>query len=298
MRASLIRTLLAGSLLATTLGSCRFEGDKPPPAVVNPSPRAAQSGRAELPALLKRPALSEPKTQLFEPPTVELPKPAPPVVEPVAARATAPPYRFVGRVEQDGKSEFVLMKGSEAVPVVVGQILDAAYRVEAIDGYEVSLLHLPSKQIVVVTSRSPEQGAVAATAGVRARLSWDGPASVKSKAAFSIALRVSSAEPVRESAMQLRFDPTVLESIEVQPGKHYEAGGVSHRVDEGGRIDIKASRASAAPATEAELVVLTFHAVRAVAAAEVFVEDLALRGTAGQVIPLDGFIPFRTAIGP
>src|SRR5436190_21545779 len=129
MHASLTRTLLAGSLLATTINSCRFEQNNPPLAVVNPTPRAALSEPAAQPSpgLPKRGASDKPKVLLFEPPAVELPKPAQPVVQAAPARAPAPAYRFVGKFEQDGKSEYVLLKDGKAVPVVVGQILDEDY---------------------------------------------------------------------------------------------------------------------------------------------------------------------------
>src|SRR5436190_16141101 len=104
MHASLTRTLLAGSLLATTLNSCRFEQNNPPPAVVNPTVRAALSEPAAQPSpgLPKRAALDKPRALLFEPPAVELSKPAQPAVQAAPARAPAPAYRFVGRLEQDG----------------------------------------------------------------------------------------------------------------------------------------------------------------------------------------------------
>lgn len=215
----------------------------------------------------------------------------------------APPYRFAGTIEQQGKSRIVLMRGNVVVPVSVGQVLDEVYRVEALDSYEVSLRHLPSGQIVVVTSRSPSQAPLAtdgnqASAAGRARVSWEGPDRVRSNARFSIALRVHSERPVRSSNIQLRFDPALLDAVDVQPGKHYADGGLSHRVDDAGRIEIRASRPAAAPAVQAELVVLTFRSMHPAAEAKVLVENLALDAAPGQWIPLDGLIPFSTAIAP
>ena len=223
---------------------------------------------------------------------------------PVAdADPLAPPYRFAGTIEQQGKSRIVLMRGNDVVPVSVGQVLDEVYRVEALDGYEVSLRHLPSGQVVVVNSRSPAQGpsvtdAYQAPAAGRARVSWEGPDRVRSNSRFSVALRVHSAQPVRGATVQLRFDPALLDSIDVLPGKHYADGGVSHRVDDTGRIDIKASRPTAAPATQAEVVVLTFRSMRTAPEARVLVENLALDRAPGQWIPLEGLTPFSTAIAP
>ena len=223
---------------------------------------------------------------------------------PVAdAGPLAPPYRFAGTIEQHGKSRIVLMRGSDVVPVSVGQVLDEVYRVEALDGYEVSLRHLPSGQTVVVSSRLPaqaptsESGESASNPG-RARLSWEGPERIRSNVRFSVALRVHSAQPVRASNMQLRFDPALLDSVEIQPGRHFADGAVSHRVDDSGRIDIRASRPKAAPATQAELVVLTFRTIRAASEARVLVENLARDAAPGQWIPLEGVMPFRTAIAP
>src|SRR5258706_8082688 len=67
-----------------------------------------------------------------------------------------------------------------------------------------------------------------------AQLRWEGPASARAGASFNVSLRVTSGEQIRAAPMQLRFDPAVLESVSVRPGRYFSAektGSFGYRVN-------------------------------------------------------------------
>ena len=144
-------------------------------------------------------------------------------------------------------------------------------------------------------------------AGKGARVLWDGPAQVKMGANFSVALRVDSDQPISASPMQLRFDPAVLESVAVRPGKLYasEAGrGFTYRVNPDGAIFVGASGRSAsgadtsAGAGGAELVELVFKPLKPGATAEVSLSALNLQGPSGRALAIEALTTFRAPVTP
>ncbi len=56
----------------------------------------------------------------------------------------ANPYRFAGEVRQPGATHRFLVRGSDILEVKPGEVLDDGYRVEAVDGMQVVLVHLAS----------------------------------------------------------------------------------------------------------------------------------------------------------
>ena len=62
---------------------------------------------------------------------------------PGAPSAPPLPYRFAGRLVRDGTLQIFLARGDVAIPIKQGQILDGAYRVEAIGEDRVTLVYLP-----------------------------------------------------------------------------------------------------------------------------------------------------------
>lgn len=127
---------------------------------------------------------------------------------------------------------------------------------------------------------------------------WQGPPQVKRGTQFSVALRVSSAQPVGASPMQIKVNPALLATISVKPGRYFEDGkrSFNYRVDPGGSIFVAASSPNLAPAGDAELLVLTLMPLQAAPAAELAIASLSLHGPAGRVIPFDYPAAFRTAI--
>src|SRR5262245_23277011 len=217
--------------------------------------RAAQGGWS----LPERTPLGEPRAELFatrswEPPPPKASPNAGPPPKPVAPPV---PYRFAGQLVQGGRPEVLLAKGDAVIPVVKGDTLDGVYRIESIGETEITMLYLPLKQVQKIPvagvlevpgDSSPAQPGVAnaspagamtqpvaasqqspapavrapsATPGRPARVLWDGPLQVRIGAPFSVALRVTSEQPVRASPMQLKFDPSVLETVAVKPGRFF-----------------------------------------------------------------------------
>lgn len=134
-----------------------------------------------------------------------------------------------------------------------------------------------------------------------AQLRWDGPASTRTGASFDVALRVTSGEQIRSAPMLLRFDPAVLQSVAVRPGRYFDAeaaGNFGYRVNPDGSIFVGASSKKAAPASDAELLVLTFKPIKPAANAEVRLASLNLQGAAGHTIAYGSVTPFKTTITP
>jgi general secretion pathway protein D len=261
-----------------------------------------------------------------KPTTATATQPAPPVAPPL-------PFRFAGQFYRDSGAEVYLAKGEEIFPVKEGDTVDGQYKIEAVTSSEVRFLHLPSGtsqimqfsalrepeaapqagparvvQPVVPASLAPAPAAGLAPplssppgAGRPAQLRWDGPANARAGTSFDVALRVTSGEQIRAAPMQVRFDPAVLESVSVRPGRYFGAersGNFGYRVNPEGSIFIGVSNQNPASATDAEMLVLTFKPKRAAASAEISVASLNLQGAAGRTIAYNGVTPFRTAIAP
>jgi hypothetical protein len=133
-----------------------------------------------------------------------------------------------------------------------------------------------------------------------AQLLWYGPNEVKLGTQFSVALRVTSSQPVRASPMQIRVNPALLETVAVKPGRFFSEGdrNFSYRVNPDGSIFVGATSQNPVPATDAEFVVLTFKPLKTAPTAELSIASLNLQGPAGRVIAFDPLVGFKTAISP
>jgi hypothetical protein len=242
---------------------------------------------------------------------------------PVASAAPSMPYKFAGKLLQDGKLQIFLSKGDAVVAIQEGDTLDGAYRVESIEEAQITLLYLPlkRKETIPVSSSLPLAGAPAravaavwsgAPGGTRsaaadpkalgnaAQLQWEGPQSVKLGTQFSVALHVTSEEPVSASPMQFKFDPKLLETVAVKAGRFFDRGDrkFSFRVSPDGSIFIGASNRDHTPAADAEFLVLTFKPLKPAPVAELSIASLNLQGPAGRAIAFGPPMAFRTAITP
>jgi hypothetical protein len=258
----------------------------------------------------------------------------PPAKQSAAAAAAPPPpvapplpFRFAGQFYRESGAEVYLAKGEDIFPVKEGETLDGQYKVEAVTPSEVRFLHVPSgttqtmqfsalrepdaaPQAAPSAAQSPTPAAIAglapalsslAGAGRPAQLRWEGPAKARAGTSFDVALRVTSGEQIRAAPMQVRFDPSVLESVAVRPGRYFGAersGNFGYRVNPEGSIFIGVSNQNPASASDAEMLVLTFKPKRAAASAEISVASLNLQGAAGRTIAYNGVTPFRTTIAP
>lgn len=291
-----------------------------------PTGRAASGRSAPVPAELPvrgtlRDAAGDPfASRNWQPApaaSVSLPFPAPPPL----------PYRYAGALRVDGVLQILLAKGDKLVEAKAGDALEDGYRVESVADDSITLVYTPlkAKTTIQFTSLiatigdteetlqkdarievpSPVAGSASGAAAVAqpgdlrpAKLAWEGPKRVSVGNPFSVTLRMTSEQPVSALPMQLRFDPAVLESVGVRPGRLFASErGFSFRVNPEGSIFVGASSASAAPATDAELLVLSFRPIRPDTVAEVNVASLNLQGVAGRAIAHEQVAAFRTAIG-
>jgi len=249
--------------------------------------------------------------------------PAPPVVAAAPAPVPPPlPYRFAGTMSQGGEQVVLLSKADAVFPAQAGETLDGLYRVESISETEISFLYLPLKHryrmpvasSIAVASPGPQgerqsrpqQPQAAAPAAAQsqagglqpARLSWEGPSEVRVGAAFNVALKLKSVQPVQDSPMQIRFDPAVLEALAVQPGQFFAAAArnFNYRVNPEGTIFVGASAAGPSAAADAELLILTFKAVGQAAEARLGISSVSLTGSAGRPIAVEQLAAYRTSI--
>jgi hypothetical protein len=310
--------------LAAAAGALLFaNAPKVPGMIAQGTQAASANGRpavadkfAQLPA---REAIGKRRGEPFEPRSWA------PVVRPVAQAPVAPPkpvappmpYRVAGQVSHDGMNQVVLARDERVFTVSEGDTLDNVYRVEAIRPDSVTLVYLPlneRQQIAVNGLRLESPAANVALAGASApqptaapqarsaaaqdpqpaQLRWEGPRQVHTGTNFDVALKLTSAEPVRTLPLQLTYDAKLLEPIAVRPGQFFAEGRFSYRVNPSGSIFIGATMDDAAPA-DADFLVVTFKPLGS-GNAELKLAAAALQGAAGRAISHTAPAAFRTAI--
>src|SRR6266853_877208 len=268
-----------------------------------------------------------------------LPRRKPAVVSSAPPEPVTPPlpYRFAGQFHRESGMEVYVARGEEIFPVNAGDTLDGQYKVDSVSTTEVSFIYLPTgarqtlqfsalkERELTAQARTPASAPVfpppspvakvipAPAPGASssdssmpgktapAQLRWEGPASARAGASFNVSLRVTSGEQIRAAPMQLRFDPAVLESVSVRPGRYFSAektGSFGYRVNSDGSIFVGVSNQTSASASDAEMLVLTFKSIKAAAAAEISVASLNLQGAAGRTIAYGSVTPFKTTIIP
>jgi len=312
-----LRKVLLIAAVASVVAVIAFEPGRKDEAKSAPreSSASAPVARANTPESLQLPerrGLSQARGELFGAP--------PPPPQPVAAAATAPvvqvappmPYKFAGRVRKGSEEEFLLSKGDLVFPVKEGDTIDGTYKVVAVKPGGIELIYIPlgtSDRISVssvldvdaprAVAAAPQPAAAATAAAPDAKpaqLRWDGPKQVSAGGNFTVALHVSTQQPLRAAPMQLRYSPGVLEPVEVRPGKFIGNGSFSYRVSPDGSIFVGATTPSVAPGTDAELVIVTFKSLKAGATAEISMSALSLQGLAGRAIAHEQFASFRAPI--
>jgi hypothetical protein len=141
---------------------------------------AAKPRAAEKPVALtlpQRSALGEPAGDLFGSQSWQ---PPPPKVGAAPAKPVAPPvpYRFAGKLMQNGELQIFLSKGDAPIPIKQGEILDGAYRVESITEDRVTLVYVPLGQwtIIPLSSALSAPSVVQSPVGAPSLASQRGPA--------------------------------------------------------------------------------------------------------------------------
>lgn len=293
----------------------------------SPAARAAPKGevsRTPLSDMPERNILGNAKADLFGQRSWLPPPPPPPRIAaapPDSPAAPPPPppqtYRFAGRLVQEGRVQFFVSKGDTPVAVKLGANLDG-YIVEAISETAIALVYPPSGQkenIVVPPGIPGDAPAIPVGLGTltppspslppkpplpAARVQWQGPAQVRFDANFTVALRVHAEQAISSSPMQVKFDPALLASVAVRPGKRYAADvgqGFKYQLKPDGVILIDANAKSAA-GNDPELLLLTFRPKKKGAQAEVALTQLRLLGAEGRPLAHDVLASFRTSVAP
>jgi Cohesin domain len=309
----MIRSRIVGWLVVVaTAGAALIwwpEKDSQVPMPAQPTPPAASAAvknpNERLAALPAREPIGEAGADPFAarrsaPSARKRPVEQPSIVEPAAPAAPQPPplpYRFAGQVVHDGTARVALAKGDRVFTVREGDMLDDEYRVESIRADQVTLVYLPlgHREYLPVTSVLGLSDPAAAAAPRPAQLRWQGPERVQAGNTFEVSLKVSCAQPVRASPLQLEFDAALLEPVAVRPGGFFRDGSFHYRVAPGGAIHVGAF-GKGKVATEDELLVVTFRPLRSDGIAELRLASLALQGNAGRAIAHDPPETFRTAI--
>lgn len=301
-----LRKLLLFGVLAVVVGLALLDRPQTPTEVV-----AAQSGvtstRQASDALQLPDArtLGKVRGELFgAPPPPPAPKASAPVVAP-APVAPPNPYRFAGKVVRGGEEVVLVSKGELVFPVKAGDTVDGLYKVESVGSEAIEFTYLPlgTRDRVAVASvlgvvPAPAAAAPAADAVAHgpAQLRWDGPSQVQAGASFTVALRVSTKEVLHAAPMQLRFEPGVLEPVNVRPGKFFDDGLFSYRVNPAGSIFVGAVSKPLPPGADAELIVVTFKPLKRGVTAELGMSSLSLQGAEGRTIPHQRVAVYRAAI--
>jgi len=260
------------------------------------APQAAQAAGKDSLVWQERAPLGEPRGNPFAAPAAPAPAAPAAAALSVPAAPTPPPmpYRFAGRVVREGKSQLLLARENDVLPVQEGDMLEGAYRVESIGAEDITLLYLP---LGVRQRLSASAGALGSRL---AQVRWQGPERVKAGEPFTVVLRVTSEEPLRVSPLEVSFDAELLEPVSVRAGKLF-VEGFAYRTGSDGTIVVGPSgrpRDAGQVAADAELVVFVFKPLRAAAAAELKLTSLVLQGATGKPIPAEPPGAYRAAITP
>lgn len=128
-----------------------------------------------------------------------------------------------------------------------------------------------------------------------ARLRWSGPAQVRVGETFTVAVKATFPQPLRAAPMQLSFDPSVLELVEVRAGAFFAGGKFSYRISPTGSIYFGAAGGEAVVAADAELLIASFRPLQAGVTAELKLSSR-LEDAAGRAIASEGLSPFQARV--
>lgn len=287
-------------------------------AVVNP----ASERFAALPL---REAIGKARGELFGPRSWA---PAAPVVAqrpaaPVPEKPAAPPipYRVAGQVVAEDGMRVVLAKGDRVFQVRQGETLEDGFRVESIAPHAVTFVYVPlglkqelavagtgldlpvNRSVAAVPQSAPQASPAQPPAPAQptrdaaprtAQLRFEGPRQVRAGKPFDVALKLTSAQPVRAMPMQLSYDAKRLEPLAVRAGELFAGGSFTYRVNPGGSIFVGASGGGRA-AADTDFLIVTFRPI-ASGPAELKVSSLLLQGAAGRTIVHEPPQTFRAAV--
>ena len=290
------------------------------------SPQEVLKGASErFAALPLREAIGKARGELFGPRSWT---PAAPVVAqrpvaPVPEKPVAPPipYRVAGQVVAEDGMRVVLSKGDRVFQLRQGETTEEGYRLDSIAPHAIGFtyvplglkqelqiagmgLDLPVRSVAAApqpqatpAQQAPTQPAPKESADVAsgaAQLRFEGPQQVRAGTPFDVALKLTSAQPVRAMPLQLSFDAKRLEPLAVRAGDLFPGGSFTYRVNPSGSIFVGAS-GSGRTAIDTNFLIVTFRPI-ASGPAELKVSSLLLQGAAGRTIVHEPPQAFRAAI--
>jgi hypothetical protein len=299
--------IVAGAAAAATASLLPRQTAPDAAPVAKPEGREAGPADQRFAALPSREGIGQPRGEFFgsrswtPPPAPARPQAAPVAAPPVVAPAAPPmPYRVAGQVVHDGRAQVVLARDDRVLTVREGDTLDGGYRVESIRADRVTLVYTPlgtEQHLSAALTPEPPRAVAAppqpAADSRPAQLRWEGPERVQAGNPFDVALKLTSAQPVRSSPLQLSYDAKLLEAVAVRAGGFFAEGSFTYRVNPGGSIFVGASGAGAV-AADADFLIVTFRPIRS-GAAELKLSSVVLQGAAGR-ISHEPPASFRTAI--
>ncbi len=167
------RQLILGTALALTLAAVwwasTLDDEATPESTQSakataPTTRAARRGNPREAVDLTPLRVTQAEFGQAAPPVFARPSPPPPAPMPVVRRAPVParavapalPYTYIGSLQEEGgKRMLFLLDGERLVTARVGDVLDARYRIEAVDDDGITLIYLPlhETQRIVLANR-------------------------------------------------------------------------------------------------------------------------------------------------
>jgi hypothetical protein len=305
--ASVLAAALSGVIPGAPSGSM--------PSAVAPGTTAAKPADRRFASLPEREAIGPSHGELFGPRSwtpgaSELAARQQGAAPAAPAKPVAPPvpYRIAGQVVGEDGMRVVLVKGDRIVEAREGQVLEDGLRLDAIKPRSVVFTYVPlglSQELAVegtaldlpplrtaivrAPSAQPEQSNKAP-----AKIQFEGPTKVQAGKPFDVALKVTSARPVRALPMQLSFDAKRLEPLAVRPGELFADGKFTYRLNASGSIFVGGSGAGRVAANTGFFVV-TFRPIAA-GPAELKVSSLLVQDAAGRTIVHEPPEVFRAAI--
>jgi hypothetical protein len=316
-RTKRILVIVAGAA-AVGVGALVFAPVPESPVVQAGAPAVAQkserTGAGPLALLPHREAIGKPQGELFG--SRSWAPAAPPVAKRQVVEAppkpTAPPfgYKISGVVNLEDGTRVVLTKGDRVYELSVGQTLDEGFRLESISPHALKFVYVPlgeTQELPVIgfgLDVAPVRALAAAPATApaaaggspqgAAHLRFEGPQEVRAGTNFDVALKLTSAQPVRSMPMQLTYDAKRLQPVAVRAGDLFAGGNFTYRVNPNGSIFVGASGAGRA-ASNSDSLIVTFRPI-ASGPAELKVSSLLLQGDAGGTIAHEPPAAFRAAV--
>jgi hypothetical protein len=137
---------IAFAVLTLALLAGVVVGRETPTQEILPERKPAQGREADFDVgRLERRAAESPSSDPFAPRSFGAPEQQALAAAPQKPEAPALPFRYMGKVIEDGKLEYLLLRGDEHLVVTAGQKIDAEYRLDKVTASTLTFTYLPMK---------------------------------------------------------------------------------------------------------------------------------------------------------